>query len=252
MQQKSDNPLARFERQKANYPLMGVSVLLALVSVAGTALAFREDQMLSAMLFAASLAGLAILVLVYIAYNRRMAAIDDRKFIRWDGAMPEIQRQNVNLEVRELARLLNVGKEQLPDLLSAYIVAEDLALRQIQQEENLPLMRHVSIGKTPFDAILADQDLITCIEVAFLVVPDVRQEKIESMIKKITQAKRNLAELKSRLRLRLMVVLVTQLTAEEEELLRAMLVTRRFSDTPVDIDIRLLDFEMLQKVYVSE
>jgi hypothetical protein len=49
-----------------------------------------------------------------------------------------------------------------------------------------------------------------------------------------------------------MLVLVTQLTVEEEERLRGMLVTRRFSDTPVDIDIRLLDFEMLQKVYVSE
>ena len=146
--------------------------------------------------------------------------------------------------------LLKVQDEQLTDLLSAYIVAEDLALRQIQQEENLPLMRHVSIGKTPFDAILIDQDLITCIEVAFLVVPDVRQDKIESMLKKIAQAKKNLAEMKSRLRLRLMLVLVTQLTVDEEEQLRAILMTRRFSDTPVDIDIRLLDFEMLQKVYV--
>ena len=72
------------------------------------------------------------------------------------------------------------------------------------------------------------------------------------MLRKITQAKKNLAEMKSRLRLRLMVVLVTQLTADEEEHLRGMLVTRRFSDTPVDIDIRLLDFELLQKVYVSE
>jgi hypothetical protein len=79
-----------------------------------------------------------------------------------------------------------------------------------------------------------------------------RQEKIEAMLKKVTQAKKNLAEQKSRLRLRLMIVLVTQLSAEEEESLRGMLVTRRFTDTPVDIDIRLLDFEMLQRVYVSE
>ena len=85
-----------------------------------------------------------------------------------------------------------MGADQLPDLLSAYIVAEDLALRQIQQEENLPLMRHVSIGGTSFDGILVDQDLITCIEVSFLVVPDVRQEKIEAMLKKISLAKKNL------------------------------------------------------------
>ena len=154
--------------------------------------------------------------------------------------------------MRELARLLNVGSDQLADLLSAYIVAEDLALRQIQQEENLPLMRHVSIGKVPFDAILVDHDLITCIEVSFLVVADLRQDKIESMLKKITQAKKNLTDLRSRLRLRLMLVLVTQLTLDEEEHLRGMLIGRRFSDTPVDIDIRLLDFELLQKVYLSE
>ena len=186
------------------------------------------------------------------AQKRRLAALDDRKFIQWDDALPEIQRQNVDLEVRELARLLRVEDGQLADLLSAYIVAEDLALRQIQHEENLPLLRHVSIGKTPFDALLVDQDLVTCIEVSFLVVPDVRQEKIAAMIKKISVAKKNLEEMKSRLRLRLMLVLVTQLAADEEEQLRHVLSTRRFSDTPVDVDIRLLDFEMLQRVYVSE
>jgi hypothetical protein len=252
MESNRANPLTRFERQKINYPLMAATIVLFGVLVAGVVVSTRADDLQAAAVFVAAIAVFVIVVLLDTAARRRLAAVDDRKFINWDAAMPEIQRQNVNVEVRELARLLNVGNDQLADLLSAYIVAEDLALRQIQQEENLPLMRHVSIGKTPFDAILVDQDLITCIEVAFLVVPDVRQEKIESMLKKITIAKRNLADLKSRLRLRLMLVLVTQITVEEEERLRGMLVTRRFSDTPVDIDIRLLDFEMLQKVYVSE
>jgi hypothetical protein len=252
MESNRANPLTRVERKKFNYPLAAAAVVLFGVLIYGGVTAARADHMPSAAVFAASVALFTIVVLLDTAAKRRLAAVDDRKFINWDAAMPEIQRQNVNVEVRELARQLNVDEEQLPDLLSAYIVAEDLALRQIQQEENLPLMRHVSIGKTPFDAILVDQDLITCVELAFLVVPDVRQEKIESMLKKITQAKRNLADLKSRLRLRLMVVLVTQISPEEEERLRSMLVTRRFSVTPVDIDIRLLDFEMLQKLYVSD
>ncbi|MEO6654553.1 MAG: hypothetical protein ABIO36_00570, partial [Pyrinomonadaceae bacterium] len=245
-------PLSRFEQQKINYPLIAAAVVLFGVLIAGVVLSLRAQDVTNVGLFVGAAAVFAIMVLVDIADKRRQAAVDDRKFIRWDAAMPELQRQNVNIEVRELARLLNVGTDQLPDLLSAYIVAEDLALRQIQQEENLPLMRHVQIGRTPFDAILVDQDLITCIEVSFLVVPDVRQERIESILKKITLAKKNLAEMKSRLRLRLMLVLVTQLSPDEEEILRGMLITRRFSDTPVDIDIRLLDFEMLQKVYVSE
>lgn len=223
-----------------------------IVLVVGFVLSLSSPNALVPVLFAVGIATFLIVVILDVAKTRRLAAIDDRKFIQWDAAMPDIQRQNVNIEVRELAKLLGVGGDQLTDLLSAYVVAEDLALRQIQQEENLPLMRHVSIGKTPFDGILVDQDLITCIEVSFLVKPDVRQEKIESMLKKITLAKKRLAEAKSRLRLRLMLVLVTQLSDAEEEELRGMLITRRFSDTPVDIDIRLLDFEMLQKVYVSE
>ncbi len=252
MDNKSDNPLSRLERQKPNYPLVAAAAMLFVVLLAGVVTSVRLQDFIQTGIFLAATAIFAIVLLIEFADRRRNAAIDDRKFIRWDAAMPEMQRQNVNVEVRELARTLNVGEDQLADLLSAYIVAEDLALRQIQQEENSPLMRHVSIGRTPFDAILVDRDLITCIEVSFLVVPDIRQEKIEAMLKKITVAKTNLAELKSRLRLRLMVVLVTQLSAEQEDELRGMLVTRRFTDTPVDIDIRMLDFEMLQKVYVSE
>jgi hypothetical protein len=252
MQRKSANPLAHFEKRKIDYPLMIAWGVLLVVLIAGVAVSATSGYTTAAIIFLAATFLLIIAVLLDMAKTRRLEAVDDRKFIRWDAAMPEIQRQNVNVEVLELARLLGVGGDQLTDLLSAYIVAEDLALRQIQQEENLPLMRHVQIGGAHFDAIMVDQDLVTCIEATFLVTPDMRQEKIEAMLKKVTQAKKNLAEQKSRLRLRLMIVLVTQLSAEEEENLRGMLVTRRFTDTPVDIDIRLLDFEMLQRVYVSE
>ncbi len=252
MDEDGKNPLARLERHKANYPLIIAAAVLCVVLVAGLVMAVKAADWISAVLFLAAGAAFIILVLVYFAMNRRLAAVDDRKFIHWDAAMPELQRQNVNVEVRELARQLKVADDQIPELIATYIVAEDLALRQIQQEENLPLMRHVSIGKTPFDGILVDQDLITCIELAFLVVPDLRQERIESILKKVSRAKKNLTEMKSRLRLRLMLVLVTQLAPDQEERLRGMLMTQRFSDTPVDIDIRMLDFEMLQKLYVSE
>lgn len=252
MKRQSTNPLSRFERPRRNYPLVIAWGLLFAVLIAGVAVSATSGLGTAAVLFLAAAFLLVIAILLDIAKTRRIEAVDDRKFIRWNAAMPEIQRQNVNVEVLELARLLGVGNDQLTDLLSAYIVAEDLALRQIQQEENLPLMRHVSIGGTHFDGILVDQDLITCIEVSFLVTPDMRQDRIEAMLKKVTQAKKNLVEQKSRLRLRLMLVLVTQLSKDEEENLRGLLVTRRFNDTPVDIDIRMLDFEMLQRVYVSE
>ena len=248
----TDNPLSRFEPPKTNYLLIAAAVLLLMILITGIVVSANAGFWLGVAMFGLAAGALGIVVVLNQAAMRKSAATDDRKFIRWDAAMPELQRQNVNLEVRELARLLGVGGDSLTDLLSAYIVAEDLALRQIQQEENLPLMRHVQIGGSAFDGILVDSDLITCIEVAFLVSPDVRQEKIEAIIKKVSLAKTKLAEQKSRLRLRLMLVLVTQMTQDEEESLRGMLVTRRFTETPVDIDIRMLDFEMLQRVYVSE
>ncbi|MFL6375758.1 MAG: hypothetical protein ACJ73D_13905 [Pyrinomonadaceae bacterium] len=252
MDETAANPLSRLEQRRANIPLLAVRALLLLLLISGIVMAAKAGDTTAAVLFLAGVFLVIIVVLLELAMTRKVEALDDRKFIRWDAASPEIQRQNVVVEVRELARVLGVGDEGLTDLLSAYIVAEDLALRQIQQEENLPLMRHVSVGRVPFDGILVDQDLITCIEVAFLVAPDVRQERIEAMLRKVAQAKKDLNEMKSRLRLRLMLVLVTQLSPDEEEQLRAILVGRRFTDTPVDIDIRLLDFEVLQKVYVSE
>ena len=54
------------------------------------------------------------------------------------------------------------------------------------------------------------------------------------------------------LQIRLMVIVVTQMPEADVPKLRATLSTKRFSSTPVDIDIRLMDFEGLQRVYVTE
>lgn len=252
MEKPGKNPLARLDRQKPNYPLIAAAGAMALVLLLGFFLSLRNWDLTAALLFFVAGAVFVAVVLIDISARRRIDSFEDRKFIGWNAELPEVQRQNANIEVRELARLLKADDDQHSELLSAYVVACDLALRQIQQEEDLPLIRHVNIGKTPFDGILVDQDLITCIEVAFLVTPTVRQERVASMMKKISLAKKNLADTKSRLQLRLMLVLVTQLTAPEEDDLRATLGTKRFSETPVDIDIRLLDFETLQKLYLSE
>jgi Ca2+/Na+ antiporter len=252
MAQNADNSLSRFDRPSTSYASIGVGVLVFVLAVVGAILSMRDQQWPVAMLCLGAVLAFALFVFLIISRNRRLEAAGDRRLIKWNAAIPELQRQNVNLEVKELARLLDVEDDQVSDLLSAYIVAEDLALRQVQQEEDRPLLRHVQLGSMHFDAVLIEEDTITCIEVSFLVVPDVRQDKIESMLKKISTAKKNLATAKLRLRLRLMVVLVTQLSKEEEEHLRGMLITRRFTETPVDIDIRLLDFESLQKVYVTD
>jgi hypothetical protein len=252
MKSADRNILGRLDRRRRNLPLMISAAILFVILVIAAAVAFDSGAMAAGFTVIAAIVIYIGVVLLDNDNRKRIAATDDRRFIQWNAAPPEVQRQSVILEVRELSRLLGVGDEQLNDLLSAYVVAEDLALRQIQQEENLPLMRHVSIGDVPFDAVLVDHDLLICIEVSFLVVPDVRREKVESVMKKIAQAKKNLYDNKSRLRLRLMLVLVTQLTADEDEELEEILLSNRFRDNPVDVDIRRLDFEMLQRVYISE
>jgi hypothetical protein len=252
MADTNDNSLARFERHPTNYALLAVGLGVFVCLATAGVLTIREAPWAAATAILLAILLLAAFAFLNIARERRQNAASGRRLLKWDAALPELQRQNVNLEVKELARLLSVDTDSMGELLSAYIVAEDLALRQIQQEEKLPLLRHVQIGNTSFDAVLTHDDVITCVEVSFLVVPDVRQDKIESMLKRVGQVKRDLAEMKLRLRLKLMLVLVTQLSPEEEEELRGVLISRRFTDTPVDIDIRLLDFEELQRIYVTD
>lgn len=229
--------------------ISGLFVLLLFILLVLSAVA---RNWLFATLAAISFVGALVFTGSQLFSIRQTAAGADRRRIDWDTAQPDIQRQNLNLEVSELSKILEVGSEQISDLQSAYIVAEDLALRQIQQEENVPLMRHVTIGKAPFEAVMVKGDTVVCIDVSFLVVPDLRQEKIDAMMRKIGAVKRTFTELSISMKIRLMMVLVTQLTTEDDERLRSVLSKQRFEETPVDIDIRLLDFESLQKIYVTE
>jgi hypothetical protein len=202
-------------------------------------------------LFALSLIGVVVYSLLHSKIARKLTAAEEAR-IDWEAALPEVQRESLNIEVLELSRILEVNNEQMSDLQSAYIVAADLALRQIQQEEQVPLLRHVSIGDVPFDAVLVKQDIMACAEVSFLVAPELRQERIDSMMRKMARVRKVIEQMNVGLEVRLMVVLVTQLTGEDEERLRNSLGTKRFSGTPVDVDIRLLDFEALQRIYVTD
>jgi hypothetical protein len=72
------------------------------------------------------------------------------------------------------------------------------------------------------------------------------------MMRKAGRFKKVLEQMNISMKPRLMVVLVTQLTSEDEKRLRKSLTSKRFSGTPVDVDIRLLDFEALQRIYVTD
>src|SRR6476661_8978168 len=97
---------------------------------------------------------------------------------------PENQRRKLNLEITELAEILAIDENQVSDLRSAYIVAEDLAMRKLEQESNISLLRHVSLESAEFDAVLISTEVIKFVEVTFLVTPNIRQEKITAILRK--------------------------------------------------------------------
>lgn len=246
------NSFAKLSKPASLFPISATTATVGVVLMIGLTAALVSSIWTFAVLFLISLAGFGVLAFLSFSRARKLAAEKDARLIDWESVLPEIQRENMNLEVAELKRILEVDSEHISDLQSAYIVAEDLALRQIQQEETVPLMRHVSVCKVPFDAVLIKQDVIMCAEVSFLVSPDIRQERVDAMMRKIASVKKSIDDMKIGISARLMMVLITQLTQEDGERLRSVLNTKRFSTTPVDIEIRMLDFEALQKIYVTD
>lgn len=252
MQKQIENTSISFHRPTRTFPYFLMGIAVAVVLLTGAVVAAVNGNWLLAAIFAVSILGLAIYSTASGIKIGRLSSSLNHGSIEWSAAMPDMQRQNLNIEVRELSKILHVDAAHISDLQSAYIVAEDLALRQIQHEEIVPLLRHVSVGSVPFDAVFLKNSLLVCCEVSFLVAPELRQDRIEAMMRKIAQAKQEIEKNGSEITVRLMIVLVTQLVPDDDALLRSMLNKQKFAETPVDIDIRLLDFEALQRMYVTD
>jgi predicted ABC-type sugar transport system permease subunit len=251
MAKEFDNSLERFARPDTGvgYYLAAAAAMLLLGAVLVAGIVSQNWLVVGV----AALATLAVAVLLSTASRgQHILASKAATWISWEPAEPDIQRQTLNVAVNELSRILQVQPEAVGDLQTAFIVGADLALRQIQQDENVPVMRHVSVGGVPFDAVLTKDDVVVCCEVSFLVSPELRQDRIVSMMRKIGAVKKSIAEMNIGMQVRLMVVLVTQMSAADVEKLRETLSTKRFTATPVDIDIRLMDFAGLQKTYVTD
>lgn len=251
MIKQNERALTNFARPASNFWVLAAGTIALICLLIGLISTVGSQSYGLAGLFAVSMLGLAFFLWTNINQWKRIAVGENNKALAWEIDLPESQRQKLNHEVIGLAKILDISQEQLSDLLSAYIVAEDLALRQIQQEARMPVLRHVQIGNVPFDGVLVKDNVITCIEVTFLVTPNVGQEKINLIMNKMASTKRAFKELKSGAKMRLLLVLVTQLDQTAEAQLRSSLV-KKFGQTPVDVDIRLLDFEGLQKIYAMD
>ena len=241
-------PAVEIDRPKPSYPLMIIGGFVFLCLVGTIVLSARSDAWSVMVLALFALAG--IVAYVYFGSVKQPLGLQHR--LEWQPAMTEVQKQSLALEVEGIAASLELDPWQTTELFSAYVVAEDLALRRIQQEHSAPMIRHLQVGGAPFDALIIEHDELICVEVSFLVRPDLRQEKVDSMLRKTGTVKRSLASQRLDVALRLMLVVVTQLTPDEVDELKSRLTGKRFPDSPVNIDIHFFDFEELQRTYVTE
>lgn len=251
-----------FARQTARFPqnylfvLATMIILLCLVVGAGFALAsphLDDSQRWTfiTFLFLFPFFGLGVSTWLVLRHSRKLAVAAKDEFLAWQVMSPEMQRRKLNTEVAELAAILNIPESQLSDLRSAYIVAEDLALRRIEQESKATLMRHIEIEAAEFDAVYISRDVITFVEIAFLVVPDIPQKRIDAILKKLDYVKKLFAKIRPDSKLKLMFLPVTQLDKADEIKLRSAIKTK-FTNTPVDVVINLLDFEELQEIFAGD
>lgn len=194
--------------------------------------------------------GLILSIWLVLRHFRKLSVSEVDDQIPWQIMSPQKQQRKLNTEVDDLARLLGIPEIQMSDLRSAYIVAEDLALRSIEQEAEISLKRHVSLERTDFDAILINDDVIKCVEITFAITSDISQEKINLMQKKADSLKKTLTKMRPLTKIVLMLVLVTQLDKSSEVELRSN-VAQKFGQTPVDVEIRWFDFESLQRTYAA-
>ena len=142
-----------------NQLILIVFMIVVAVIVIGSVLAFSAGALTGPQkwLFFSALLVLPFFSILFLTWlimrhSKKLIVSSNDENLEWETTTPELQKRNLNHEVNELARILDIAPEQLTDLRSAYIVAEDLALRKIQNETGIPMMRKVLIGSSDFDA----------------------------------------------------------------------------------------------------
>ncbi len=72
---------------------------------------------------------IATITWLILRHSKKLIVSSNDSVHAWETTSHEKQKRKLNVEVRELAESLVLSADQLTDLRSAYIVADDLALR---------------------------------------------------------------------------------------------------------------------------
>lgn len=252
--------MSDFGRSKSNQLIITVNfvavvllILFLFIFLATGRWEFSAAGIVSVIFLFVGIIGTIISGMLILRKSKELEIEKGNQRSEWGISLPEKQRDKLNREVGEIANIMDITADQYSDLLLAYIVAEDLALRHVQQEAAQPLIRHAMIGETEFDAILLAKNLITCVEVTFLVEPDISPEKIDRIAEKMKSAQEVVGRLYPGSSLKLRLLIVFQLDAMGEAKLRSIVTKNRFASIPVNyFEIELRSFEELQKIYTMD
>ena len=167
-----NKPPVALDRPAPRYPLIiiGGFVFLCLASVIYLSAQNGAWATLVVVVFAAAAAS------AYAYFSTVGRPVGPEHRLDWQPASTEVQKQDLAVEVEGIAASLQQEPWESTDLFTAYVVAEDLALRQMQQEHASPMIRHLQVGGAPFDALIIKPDELVCVDVSFVVAPDLRQD----------------------------------------------------------------------------
>lgn len=164
---------------------------------------------------------------------------------------PEQQKRKLNLAVSVVMQTLSLPEAQAADVRSAYVIAEDLALRQAEINQQMPFMRHVVLEGVPFDAVAVKNKEIFCAEVEFLPKPVFPPERLAAVYDKVDYAKQRVKLSRSDVKVSLILILVTQLAANEEDFHKELRKELQ-AHCPVDVISLIFNFEELQHSFLHE
>lgn len=239
----------------ANIQLAVIILLTAIVCASiAAALAYSDDALdafqrwfLTVFLIFFPVIGLGFSVWMILRHYQKLALYANEDDFSWTTMTAEQQRRKLSLEFARL-KPENFENDNVPRL---YIAIEDLALREIEAENQMPLLRHIVLEGVPFDGVMVKDGVVFCVEVCFLVEPNLPQEKVDLLLDKVDYASKRVRAKVPGIRVQLLLALVTKLDSQNEQKLRTSL-TDKFSLTPVDVDVRFLSFDFLQKTFIAQ
>jgi hypothetical protein len=239
--------------QLATLAVLIVLIYVAVAAVVGLSRNIDGLQRWPLIVFLAAFPPLVLILCAWLLSRHHgklysSATPDAEMFVR--TLSPDQQRRKLNLELSSLNG--NAGRAPGIDTRSAYLVAEDLVLRQMEIELGTPFMRHVAIEGIPFDGAALRSDRVVGIEVKFVDEPKLGHEIIDTLRDKAEYAATRLKRSQPNATFTFLLALVTQMTPEEDTRFRMQL-ENRFAITPVkEIEIRSFNFDTLQSTFTSD